>query len=57
MENGQHTEQEVLLADLEHYKQLVQQLEADSLQMKERLWVDSNLTKFDDVLSSTLAIL
>ncbi|HAS39047.1 MAG TPA: hypothetical protein DCS93_01145 [Microscillaceae bacterium] len=52
MENGQHTSQEVLTADLEHYKQLVQQLEDESLQMKERLWVDSNLTKFDDVLRS-----
>ena len=52
MDNGQHTNQEVLTADLEHYKQLVQQLEAESMQMKEHLWVDSNLTKFDDVLRS-----
>ena len=52
MDNGQHTNHEVLLADLEHYKQLAQQLEAESLQMKEHLWVDSNLTKFDDVLRS-----
>ncbi len=41
MDNGQHTNHEVLLADLEHYKQLAQQLEAESLQMKEHLWVDS----------------
>ncbi|OJJ22899.1 hypothetical protein BKI52_00680 [marine bacterium AO1-C] len=52
MDNGQHTDQEVSMADLEHYKQLVEQLEAESMQMKERLWVDSNLTKFDDVLRS-----
>lgn len=53
MKNGQHTKKnEVDVHDIEYYKQLVQQLEEENEQMKASLWVDSNLTKFDDILRS-----
>lgn len=52
MKNGQYTSTEVKVAEIESDKLMIQHLKAENQQMKEKLWVDSNLTKFDDVLRS-----
>lgn len=52
MKNGQYASTEVKVPETESDELLIQHLKAENQQMKEKLWVDSNLTKFDDVLRS-----
>lgn len=40
-------------ADSEHYKSLIQELEAENRLMKEKLWIDSSLARFDNILRSS----
>lgn len=50
MNNGQTSDHNEITHGIDHYMELVQKLEQENEQMKARLWVDSNLTQFDDVL-------
>lgn len=50
MNNGQTSNQQEVTHSIDYYIELVEKLEQENEQMKARLWVDSNLTKFDDVL-------
>ncbi|WP_299459258.1 PAS domain S-box protein [uncultured Microscilla sp.] len=52
MKNGQTSDHKEVTHGIDHYVELAQKLEQENEQMKARLWVDSNLTKFDDVLRS-----